>query len=391
MKLINESFVRESLEAFGILWDSGESILIHADVLPVDTLWLEGIIKEIPDRFKKNHFAILTSGSTGTPKIVIGDKRSTEFLVDEIHRSQELEGVDVTVCALPLSYSYSFVNQWLWAHRYKKKIVFTEGLSNPQSLMKVLKESLSSMICLVGSQLGILEKYVVNEKFDNVKVVNFAGGRYPQEKINWLSELFPNAKFFHNYGCTEALPRLTIREGSEFDDPMVLGKTLPGIELSISEEGELLFRSKYSAKALVDKSEIKIIQESDWIKTGDLAEFSSSMGGFRLKGRSNDVFKRYGEKISLAIISETLRKNYQFPFAFYIEEGVNGELGHVLVLERNKEAFRDVLIVFRNNFKRTHWPVRVETCEILPLSSNGKYDSSKLKMIQKEILWKQLI
>ena len=46
-----------------------------------------------------------------------------------------------------------------------------------------------------------------------------------------MAELFPNARVFNNYGCAEAMPRLTVRPVKEGEEGVGIGNPLPGVEL----------------------------------------------------------------------------------------------------------------------------------------------------------------
>jgi hypothetical protein len=90
--------------------------------------WLAAALDHIPERRRRDHFLLQTSGSTGRPKLVVGCKRRAEQLARVLHEVQENEPVRETILCLPLSYSFAFVNQWVWAHVFNREIVPTDGL-----------------------------------------------------------------------------------------------------------------------------------------------------------------------------------------------------------------------------------------------------------------------
>ena len=73
------------------------------------------------------------------------------------------------------------------------------------------------MICLIGAQVPLLIEYYAGHVFSGVIRVHFAGGRFPAERLGDLHQIFPNAQIFNNYGCAEALPRLTLRPAEAAD------------------------------------------------------------------------------------------------------------------------------------------------------------------------------
>jgi len=388
-----EAAISTRPELLASAWDYSDSFIFTPSPSPVTGEWLEKLIKRIPSEFHKDHFGILTSGSTGTPKLVMGSKSRTGELSRLINEHQQLAPIQTAILALPLPYSYSLVNQWLWAHIHGKSLHATRGMADPQSLLSALQCHSASMLCLVGSQVSILKRYVTpGMQFPEVMRLNFAGGPFPQADLLWLQETFPCAMIFHNYGCTEALPRLTIRPASDFDDPMTLGSPLPGIELDIDTASGLRFRSAFGCNLIADEDHVQLIQRDEWIATGDQAELLEN-GHFRLIGRNSEIFKRYGEKVSLAMLASSFGKVWNGGIAFYLETTPDGENGHVLVLSPmpDQTIVRKLLLHLRDNFRRPLWPIRIEGAEVIPLSVNGKTDTKALCKLPRTQIWKQIL
>jgi long-chain acyl-CoA synthetase len=358
---------------------------------PVDGDRLQAMMRTIPPEFQQRHFALLTSGSTGTPKLVIGLRERAEALTRQMHSRQELDAVRSTVCALPLSYSYALVNQWLWSRVHDRALRATRGLADPASFFRELHDAPASMLCLVGSQLPLLRRLMPDgEQFQQVLRLNFAGGPFPQHELPWLSQVFPAATVFNNYGCTEALPRLCIRQAAESEDPASMGEPVDGVELR-SAQGVLEFRSPYAAVAIAAQDGCRALADAQWISTGDLAEQLPN-GRWRLAGRANEVFKRHGEKISLAELTAAVRASWPGSAAFYLDKDAQGEAGHVLVLAPTPDAaaLRGILATFRR-YRRAHWPLRVEGLPTLPLLAHGKPDVAALAQHDgRQVLWRQI-
>ncbi len=392
-RVLSESDVLAGIGDLAKAWDAADSFLLAPSPCPVPEPWIAETLAKLPAALATGHFGLLTSGSTGAPKLVLGVKTRSARLVDQIHQRQCLGPVACAVLALPLAYSYSLVNQWMWAHLRQRTLLVTRGLAEPARLFTTLTDTGNSMVCLVGSQVPMLRRFLeAGRSFPRVIRVNFAGGPYPQADMPWLAQTFPAAEFYHNYGCTEALPRLTIRPAAEFSDPMILGRPVDGIELSLGDDGMLRFRSPYSAVAIADASGIHLVEDGEWLDTGDKAELATD-GRFRLLGRRSEVFKRHGEKISLANLAATLREVWDGSLTFLLEPAPDGEIGHVLVLSPPPapERLRPLLVTLRERFRRPHWPIRIEAVANMPLSPNGKPDLEALRTQPRAILWKQIL
>lgn len=355
--------------------------------------WIEASLRSLPPALHTGHFALLTSGSTGLPKLIVGKKLRAEHLAAVLHERQQSEQIQQTIVTLPLTYCYAFVNQWLWSRVTGRALVLMGGFSRPDVLKRALVDAESAMLCMVGAQVPLLMQSLAGASFPGIHRLHFAGGRFPQDKLDILSSFFPNAAIFNNYGCAEAMPRLTLRPASASPIGANIGRPLPGVELMANESDALLFRSPYGCVGYVDGDGFHAVADEDWVPTGDLARQSED-GTWELLGRSNEVFKRYGEKISLSMLQATISSVWPGQLAFYRETDSAGEAGHVLVLTPSptEEELRAVLRALRTGYSRVHWPLRIETAPELPRLPNGKIDVIGLSQLpHRETAWRQRI
>ncbi|HEV7921434.1 MAG TPA: class I adenylate-forming enzyme family protein, partial [Thermoanaerobaculia bacterium] len=342
------------------------------------------------DDLRRDHFALLTSGSTGRPRLVIGARPRAEELARLLHRVQDSAPVAETILALPLTYCYAFVNQWLWARVLGQRLVHTRGFSHADSLRAALRNAREAMICLVGIQVPLFAQG--GESYPGVIRVHFAGGAFPQQQLEVMRRVFPNAEIFNNYGCAEAMPRLAVRRASDAEVASDIGLPLPGVELLTADNGELRFRSPYGAVAYVDSAGLHRITTDEWVPTGDLGVEEG--GRWLLTGRANEVFKRHGEKVTLPLLLETVSAAWTGPAGFYRERDAAGEEGHVLVLapRPSDDDVHAILQSFRAQHPRALWPLRIESAERLPTLPNGKLDRASLAGLDsKTVHWRQRI
>jgi acyl-coenzyme A synthetase/AMP-(fatty) acid ligase len=392
IKLIYEHEVNVATDVLEACW-SGSSTFLFMPDKGCSSSWLDHAVSLIPEEYSEGCFGLLTSGSTGEPKLILGNKARSEKLVRVLHELQDSEPVSETVCVLPLSYSYAFINQWLWSHVFRRELRLTRGFGEPDRLNEALSGTEKSALCMVGSQVALLRQFFPEAKFPGVIRLHFAGGRFPQEQLGFLYRCFPEAEIFNNYGCAEAMPRLTLRRAEDAPEASQIGFTLPGVEMKSDAEKRLLFRSPYRAVAFIDDEGFHPVTDADWIPSGDLGEKMPD-GSWRLLGRANEVFKRFGEKISLPQLLTTVKGAWSGEAAFYQEMDPAGEQACVLVLspEPSERELRDVLMAFRKHHKRPHWPLRIESLAFVPLLPNGKPDILGLKNAEnKQLHWRQRI
>ena len=391
MNILFESEVRAEPRKLDRAWSNPESFVLLPDKTAVAAEAVTARCARVPDAYRKGHFILLTSGSTGEPKLVIGDRGRAEALARNLHQLQDGEPVRSAICLLPLSYCYAFVNQWLWSRVTRRKLILVDGFSRPDDLCAVLDSTSASMLCLVGAQVSLIMQHFRDRVFPKVLRLHFAGGRFPQENLDEIRRRFPNAVIYNNYGCAEAMPRLTLRKAQDSAEAADVGKPLPGVELRLDEDRGLCFQSAYSAVAFVDEAGFMAVEDNTWLSTGDLAEELDS-GRWRILGRQGEVFKRFGEKISLNNLLKSVSDVWPHGAAFYKDRDSAGEEAHVLMLAPHpqKLQLREVLSRLRKDFPRTHWPLRVESVEELPLLPNGKTDGLALaRMSDKQEQWRQ--
>src|SRR5208283_1007246 len=115
------------------------------------------------------------------------------------------------------------------------------------------------------------------------------------------------------------------------ENPANIGLSLPGVELLSGSDGELLFRSQYRAIAIVEDRRFRRIEDAEWIATGDVGQQQSD-GRWCLQGRRSEVFKRFGEKVSISSIHDLVEKVWQGAIGFYRDVDKLGEDGYVMVI-----------------------------------------------------------
>ncbi|MCB0393246.1 MAG: acyl--CoA ligase [Bdellovibrionales bacterium] len=392
VSVFTEIELLSDIQGFFATWDSPASVLVTPRSLANDPSTKKPI-KLFNAEYPISHFGLFTSGSTGKPQLLIGNKERAHQLVEKIHFAQDNQVCDSTVLILPPTYSYAFVNQLIWAHHFKKQIVLTSGFKDPECLFKSLEETASSMTCMVKSLVPMLFRYAGKRTFPNVLRLNFAGGPFPHSHFAELKNIFPNAKVFNNYGCTEALPRLTVQEMSIESPIGEVGKPLIGIEMTTNSDGEILFKSPYSAVARITENGIQRLTD-EWIPTGDFGDCQN--GKWQVKGRNNEVFKRHGEKIVVQSVISRLEEVWGHALYWYPSPDSLGEPSFSLVIEGtvSKDSIKTLLLELRATFSRYQWPLKIESVEKVPFLENNKVDSLQLakdKNIKRTVLWSQNI
>src|ERR1051326_8388609 len=123
MNILTDHHVERSPGLLDEAWIQPETLAVYAEKSGVSGSWIAKALAALPSALHRGHFILLTSGSTGQPKLVIGAKERSEKLARLLHQLQDAEIVKEAIVALPLTYCYAFVNQWLWARLFKRRLV----------------------------------------------------------------------------------------------------------------------------------------------------------------------------------------------------------------------------------------------------------------------------
>jgi long-chain acyl-CoA synthetase len=325
--------------------------------------------------------AMMTSGSTGTPKLVAIDHENLVNGIYAIHSAQSLQSVTSTAILLPLAYSYALVNQLLWAVLYCRHVRVLPGLIDPLRTLEIIHDQRIEMLCLVGYQLRTLSALGLTQtSLECVRVVNFAGAPFPSDAFESLQRLFPRARFFNNYGCTEAMPRLTVARVTDRLQPNTLvGPPIHTIELRIASAepiGPIEFRGSSTSIGFV-QPDGSLLEHGTWIASGDLGRLDDGL--LSVLGRHDQIVKIAGERFSLIEIENSLlRAGFSQVLAWQDSTEPDGRI--LCVVPGASEISPAQFVAhLRRCLSQPLWPRTVYTVDEWPLLANGKTDRTALQ------------
>lgn len=324
--------------------------------------------------------AMMTSGSTGEPKIIATTAMRLTCGVRAIHRAQKLDDCGSTYAVLPLAYSFAFVNQLMWSVLFGRQLFVSMGMLSPAHLFNAIRETGASMLCFVANQYRELCRVGLDTiaPMKGVQVVNFAGAPFPTELLPQLKELFPAARFYNNYGCTEAMPRISVAEvRDEAASAAKVGVPLEGLEVRVTggDTGAIQFRGDSAALGTL-RDDLTLELFDEWIESGDSGKISEG-NILHVLGRNDQIVKIGGERVSLAEIEQTLIEfgagqaiAWQFPDREYASAAV------MAVDDGSLSKLRSFL---RNSLVRAAWPRELYRVTEWPRLANGKTDRLRIQ------------
>lgn len=292
------------------------------------------LFDSIASKIKEDQLAtiIYTSGSTGLPK---GVKLTHKNIVSQVHASaqrfQTVQG-DRVLSALPLAHIFERMVMYFYISSglpiyfaddpqmlgvYAKTVSPTIMTVVPRILEKVYmkmregafeKTGVAGAIARAGfvraekKKPGTAAKGPLGLIFDKLLYKKFraAMGGKLRIAISGSAKLAPEiASFFVNcnlqvyegYGLTEASPVIAVNYPGHRKIGSV-GPLFPGIEVKVSEEGEVLARGPNIMQGYHNRPDAtaEVIDEEGWLHTGDLGSYED--GYLTITGRKKELFKK---------------------------------------------------------------------------------------------------
>ncbi len=255
-----------------------------------------------------------TSGTTGKPKGIQFTHRNIVF--KRFARALALPEIgdeDVFVCYLPLFHTFGRFLEMLgsvfWGATYNFVL-------NPsvEALMRAMQRSLPTVFISVPKKwiqlhdaiMQLVDPMTAGDDEFKEAIRTVTGGR-----LRWglsaaghlNSDIFrffqsQGVELMSGFGMTEATGGITMTGPGEYKDDS-MGTPLPGIEIRLAADGELLIRGPYVMVGYLDppEDEVKIDSEG-WFPTGDLMEMDRD-GYIRLVDRKKEIYKNIkGETIA---------------------------------------------------------------------------------------------
>jgi amino acid adenylation domain-containing protein len=266
---------------------------------------------------------VYTSGSTGQPKGVMLTHRNLVHNAWSISTYLGLRADDVVACMLPLAFDYGLF-QVLMAARVGCAVVLERSFAYPRDVVGRLADRRVTVLPGVPTIFATLLQSMPFDGVDlsSVRMLTNTAAALPPAHIRRLRDAFPGARVFSMYGLTECT-RVSYLDPDRLDDKITsVGKAMPNTEAYVvdadgnrappGEVGELVVRGASVMRGYWGKPEATAaclrdgeIAGEKVLHTGD--QFRTDEDGFLyFVGRTDDVFKCKGEKISPKEIEHVL-------------------------------------------------------------------------------------
>jgi long-chain acyl-CoA synthetase len=342
--------------------------LVAVDALPQGTLDAAKLPKIGGDDLAE---LVFTSGTTGHPKGVMLSHRNIISNATAAVSVVNIQAIDRLLSILPLSHMFEMTVE-LGTLYCGASIIYARTLV-PDNLLKLLARQRITCMMVVPQVLQLflngIESEVrrrkrdqqwemlqqiasrlpfawrrflfgaVHKRFGGHFRFFISGGAYLLPK---LAERWENMGFrvMQGYGATECAPIVSVTPYKEHVLDSV-GKPLPGVEVRIAEDNEILVHGPNVALGYWKNSEATAATfEDGWYHTGDLGYMDSS-NNLRLKGRKRNLIvlangmKVYPEDIENVLCANPLVKD---AVVFGLMEKERPEVRAVLLMDDPTKA-----------------------------------------------------
>lgn len=343
-----------------------------------------------------------TSGSTGRPKGVVLSHRNLVVGGESVAEYLGNCPADRILSLLPLSFDAGF-SQITTAFHAGATLVLHNYLLPREVPRLVERHAITGLTCVPPLWMQLLEASWAGGEGAGLRYIANTGGRMPREVLGRLRRVFPNARPFLMYGLTEAF-RSTYLDPDEVDRrPDSIGKAIPNAEILVvrpdgklagpGEEGELVHRGPLVGLGYWNDpertaeryrpapgrlGELPLPEPSVW--SGDIVRIDEE-GFLYFVGRNDDMIKTSGYRVSPAEVEEVLFASgmVREAAALGIAHPVLGQEIVACVVPAGEGFDADALLGHcAGAMARFMVPARIEICEHLPRSPNGKIDRKAL-------------
>ena len=240
------------------------------------------------------HVLFFTSGSTGAPKGVVLSHRANYL--------RSFQGVfrdlpEISVCMFPLFHMGGFT-LGLAAWQTRGELVLVPTPTADALLAAVERRRANRLYCIPAVWARVLETEPGRFDTSSLKEVDTGTSAVPIELVRALKERFPGSRTRIYYGSTEVGSGTTLSDRDVLRKPGSVGPPSPGVDLKLSESGEICLRSAYATDGYFDHPEATAAALVDgWFHTGDLGALDDE-GYLSIVGRLKEIIRTGGESVA---------------------------------------------------------------------------------------------
>ena len=263
-----------------------------------------------------------TSGTTGEPKGIMFSQMN--IIYKRFCRAMaipELGDEDRFLAFLPLYHTFGryleMTGSVFWAAEYcflenpsVETMITNMQLVKPSVFISIPKkwmqlyDYITSKVDIEVEEHTIIKSELEAATGGNLKWGLSAAGYLPPDIFRFFQNY--GVELMSGFGMTEATGGITMTPWKKYK-PNSLGKALPGIEIKLGEDGEILIRGPYVMPGYYDTNNSETFTEDGWLPTGDVMKMDED-GFIEIIDRKKEIYKNTrGETIAPQKIENLFR------------------------------------------------------------------------------------
>jgi acyl-coenzyme A synthetase/AMP-(fatty) acid ligase len=252
------------------------------------------------------HLVLWTSGSTGMPCGIVLSWQGTLWNASTNAAVLGLRSDDSALVLLDGSYCYALIHQIFSHLAVGGRVVVPPQPLWLEDVGRYIERWKPTTLALVPSMLqALLMKPRLLGPLATLRMITIGGAPIDEALLRATQSAIPGVQIVVTYGLTEAGPRVCTRfcRADESVTQGMVGLPMPGVEVRVAEDGELLVKSPSVRQGLL--KDALIVPAAPWVRTGDLGAIEAD-GRISVRGRIKPMINRGGAKLAPGEIEEVL-------------------------------------------------------------------------------------
>jgi long-chain acyl-CoA synthetase len=334
---------------------------------------------------------IYTSGTTGESKGVMCDHSNVVFVTQSIIQYLKNSERDITMCVLPLSFSYGLY-QLTAMFAVGGTLVLEQSFAFPDLVLEQMaRERVTGFAGVPTIYSMLLNMDLTKVDLSSLRYLTNAAAGLPVEHVKRLRQTFPKVDLYLMHGLTEVARTMYLPPSQTDARPASSGIPIPGTELWIEDDegrrlppgqpGELVVRGRNVMRGYWNAKEMTArrfrpgpLAGERLCYTGDLFRMDEE-GYFYFVSRKDDLIKCRGEKVAPREVENVLYRMSGVLEAAVIgvPDPIMGQAIKAFIVAPGASLSEvDVISHCKANLEEYMVPRTVEFRAALPKTSSGK-------------------